>query len=66
MDQKIELIRMSNSVNTETFEMPAQLISDDVFENAKKQIKKIEAYKTPRDKLVCIVNTCKLVAGVFR
>lgn len=59
------MIYSSKCVTLDTFDLPHQLISEDIFDSAKKLIKKIALYKTPRDKLVCIVNACKLVAGML-
>lgn len=44
-------------------DLPAELLNEKLFEDVKAQFNKVNLYRTPRDKLVCIVNGAKLIGG---
>lgn len=40
------------------------LLLPDTINLATIELKKVSRYKTPRDKLICLVNACKLISGM--
>jgi len=53
-------------IQPEHLELDSDLLSPDSLAKVRVQVAKINSLKAPRDKLVAIVNSCKLVSAIVR
>jgi len=62
---------LTNKINRLKFltpkhlDIPAYYCRDTLFVLAQKELLKINSYKSPRDKLVCILNCCKVIYNLL-
>ncbi|CAJ0768108.1 15820_t:CDS:10 [Entrophospora sp. SA101] len=61
--QKIEIFRW---VREQHLDIPITPHNEAFFDFAKKELLKINDYKAPRDKLICILNCCKVIYGLIK
>lgn len=47
-------------------DIPAELCDDKAIPMAMKELCKIDTYKAPRDKMVCVLNTCKIINNILQ
>ncbi len=59
-------LQLYNFITLENLENNKKNINQDNLSIIKSQIAKIFSYKSAKDKLVCIVNACKLVSGMVK
>jgi hypothetical protein len=59
-------MRLFDFITFEHLEIDFSMINDENLEKIKAQIVKINTFKTPKDKLVGIINCCKLVSGMIK
>ena len=53
-------------ISPEHLEIDKKNIEKENLQIIKSQIKKINTFKTPKDKLICIINACKLISGMIK
>ncbi|RIA90208.1 hypothetical protein C1645_770424, partial [Glomus cerebriforme] len=63
LHQKIQIFRW---VKEEHLDIPIAPHNDQFLEFAKNELLKINYFKAPRDKLICILNCCKVIFGLIR
>lgn len=63
LDQKVALFAW---VQEKHLDLPPVGASGGFLEFAIKELLKINHYKAPRDKLICILNVCKVIFGLIR
>jgi len=61
--KKIAETKQIGGLKESELDLPEDVIDHAIFDDAKKQLRKMTTYKTPRDKLVCILNSAKLITG---
>ncbi|CAB4379072.1 unnamed protein product [Rhizophagus irregularis] len=63
LHQKIQIFRW---VKEEHLDIPTAPHNEQFLDFAKKELLKINYFKAPRDKLICILNCCKVIFGLIR
>ncbi|GBB96005.1 hypothetical protein RclHR1_02660026 [Rhizophagus clarus] len=63
LKQKIQIFRW---VKEEHLDIPNAPHNEQFLDFAKKELLKINYFKAPRDKLICILNCCKVIFGLIR
>ncbi|KAF0432297.1 Guanyl-nucleotide exchange factor [Gigaspora margarita] len=63
LQQKIQIFRW---VKEEHLDITHADHNEQYFEFAKNELLKINFFKAPRDKLICILNCCKVIFGLIR
>ncbi|GAA98435.1 uncharacterized protein L969DRAFT_94204 [Mixia osmundae IAM 14324] len=63
LTQRIQLFRW---VSEEHLDLPQAEQTSAFVEFARTELLKINQYKAPRDKLICILNCCKVIFGLIR
>ena len=63
LSQRITLLAW---VNEDHLDVPRGTHSDRFFTFAVQELQKINHYKAPRDKVICIMNCCKVIFGLIR
>ncbi|CAJ0840264.1 15917_t:CDS:10 [Entrophospora sp. SA101] len=63
LHQKIEIFRW---VREQHLDIPITSRNESFLNFAKKELLKINNYKAPRDKLICILNCCKGIYGLIK
>lgn len=59
-------IRLFEWINEEHLEVPTGSHSKGFIDFAMEELLKINHYKAPRDKVICILNCCKVIFGLIR
>ncbi|KAG0308380.1 hypothetical protein BGZ99_001167 [Dissophora globulifera] len=63
LSQKIRIFRW---VKEEHLDIPSSPYNEAYLNNAQAELKKINSYKAPRDKVICILNCCKFIFTLIR
>ncbi|KFH69955.1 hypothetical protein MVEG_04758 [Podila verticillata NRRL 6337] len=63
LNQKIRIFRW---VREEHLDIPDSPHNEAYLNNAQSELKKINSYKAPRDKVICILNCCKFIFTLIR
>ncbi|KAF9384789.1 hypothetical protein BGX21_001213 [Mortierella sp. AD011] len=63
LSQKIRIFRW---IKEEHLDIPHSPHNDSYLNNAQAELKKINGYKAPRDKVICILNCCKYIFTLIR
>jgi len=61
-----KLFYVYSFIEPKHLEIPEGIITDSVLQHAITQINKIEKYKTPRDKVISIINACKIISTMVQ
>ncbi|EAS03431.2 vacuolar sorting protein 9, VPS9 domain protein (macronuclear) [Tetrahymena thermophila SB210] len=65
-DRKIEFYcRLYDFIQPIQFQVDKAIVNHQNFQKAKQQIQNIDACQTPKDKINCIVNACKLMSSTL-
>lgn len=56
---------MFSFVRPRHLDMPDTLCSGDGFIQAQQELCKIDSYKAPRDKMICVLNSCKIINSLL-
>lgn len=48
------------------FDIPEKVLQDQNFQMAIAELQKVNQYKTPRDKVICISNSCKILFNILQ
>lgn len=59
-------IRLFGWINESHLDLPKLDDSDSFLDFARQELLKVNNYKAPRDKLICILNCCKVIFGLMR
>ncbi|KAG9319248.1 hypothetical protein KVV02_005329 [Mortierella alpina] len=63
LSQKIRIFRW---IKEEHLDIPHSPHNEAYLNNAQAELKKINSYKAPRDKVICILNCCKFIFTLIR
>ncbi|KAG0203807.1 hypothetical protein BGX28_004048 [Mortierella sp. GBA30] len=63
LSQKIRIFRW---IREEHLDIPHSSHNEAYLNNAQAELKKINSYKAPRDKVICILNCCKFIFTLIR
>ncbi|KAG0088740.1 hypothetical protein BGZ93_003083 [Podila epicladia] len=63
LNQKIRIFRW---IREEHLDIPHSPHNEAYLNNAQSELKKINSYKAPRDKVICILNCCKFIFTLIR
>ncbi|KAG0024245.1 hypothetical protein BGZ81_007763 [Podila clonocystis] len=63
LNQKIRIFRW---ISEEHLDIPHSPHNEAYLNNAQSELKKINSYKAPRDKVICILNCCKFIFTLIR
>ncbi|KAF9422406.1 hypothetical protein BGZ94_008595 [Podila epigama] len=63
LNQKIRIFRW---IREEHLDIPHSRHNEACLNNAQIELKKINSYKAPRDKVICILNCCKFIFTLIR
>lgn len=59
-------ISLLSFLQAEHFDIsPACMKQDEEFEKAKKELIRMDSYKAPRDKMICIMNCCRIINNIL-
>ncbi|KAL4432128.1 hypothetical protein ABPG74_014382 [Tetrahymena malaccensis] len=65
-DRKIEFYcRLYDFIQPYQFQVDLAIVNHQNFQKAKQQIQNVDACQTPKDKINCIVNACKLMSSAL-
>ncbi|KAF6013377.1 hypothetical protein HII12_002093 [Brettanomyces bruxellensis] len=60
-------VRLYDWVTLRNLDVPTDISADSNFVSlASKELNKVNKYKAPRDKVICILNCCKIIFGLLR
>ncbi|OLL26046.1 hypothetical protein NEOLI_004072 [Neolecta irregularis DAH-3] len=63
LKQKIDILSW---ISEDHLEIPKTDLNDRFLSLAKQELLKINSYRAPRDKIICILNCCKVIFGLLR
>lgn len=60
-------VRLYDWIKLQNLDVPIEISANSKFVKlAAKELNKINRYKAPRDKIICILNCCKIIFGLIR
>uniref|UniRef100_A0A7S1KTD5 VPS9 domain-containing protein n=1 Tax=Percolomonas cosmopolitus TaxID=63605 RepID=A0A7S1KTD5_9EUKA len=67
VDQELSM-RMScfQSLPPSTLDIPQEVVAHDQWDSAKEELNKMNLFKTPRDKMICISNCCRILFNILQ
>jgi len=57
----LDKFKMFSFLQPKHFDVPNSLCEGDEFNHAKEELCKMDTYKAPRDKMICVLNCCKII-----
>ena len=61
----LDRLTMFSFVKSSHLDIPEHITETESFQLAQNELRKMDTYKAPRDKMICVLNCCKIINNLL-